>query len=80
MITPHKHKASLLTSWSVVPWTVLNSAWLIESESESESESYLMTDGQSASPSWNKAPILLLGPDFFFQSDNCGFVGVGRPL
>jgi hypothetical protein len=26
-------------------------------EAESESESYITTDGQSASLSWNKAPI-----------------------
>jgi hypothetical protein len=33
--------------------------------SESESESYVMTDGQSASLSWNKAPIWGLRPDFY---------------
>jgi hypothetical protein len=33
--------------------------------SESESESYVTTDGQSASPSWYKAPIRGLRPDFF---------------
>jgi Ni,Fe-hydrogenase I large subunit len=30
---------------------------------ESESESYIMTDDQSASLSWNKAPIWSLRPD-----------------
>jgi hypothetical protein len=30
-----------------------------------ESESYVTTDGQSASLSWNKAPILVLRPDFY---------------
>jgi hypothetical protein len=30
---------------------------------ESESESYVMTDSQSASLSWNKAPIWGLRPD-----------------
>jgi hypothetical protein len=34
-------------------------------ESESESESYITTDGQSASLSWNKAPILGLRPVFY---------------
>jgi hypothetical protein len=34
-------------------------------ESESESESYVTTDGQSASLSWYKAPIRGLRPDFF---------------
>jgi hypothetical protein len=35
-------------------------------ESESESESDVTTDGQSASLSWNKAPIWGLRPDFFY--------------
>jgi hypothetical protein len=30
------------------------------------SESYVTTDGQSASPSWNKAPIWGLRPDFYY--------------
>jgi hypothetical protein len=34
--------------------------------SESESESYVTTDGQSASLSWNKAPIWGLRPDFYY--------------
>jgi hypothetical protein len=36
------------------------------SESESESESYVTTDGQSASLCWNKAPICGLRPDFYY--------------
>jgi hypothetical protein len=35
----------------------------------SESESYITTDGQSASLSWYKAPIRGLRPDFFFRSE-----------
>jgi hypothetical protein len=35
---------------------------------ESQSESYVTTDGQSASLSWYKAPIRGLRPDFFFRS------------
>jgi hypothetical protein len=35
---------------------------------ESESESYVMTDSQSASLSWYKAPIRGLRPDIFFRS------------
>jgi hypothetical protein len=31
-----------------------------------ESESYITTDGQSASPSWNKAPVWGLRPDFSY--------------
>jgi hypothetical protein len=39
------------------------------SSSESESESYVTTDGQSASLSWYKAPIRGLRPDIFFRSE-----------
>jgi hypothetical protein len=35
-------------------------------ESESESESYVTTDGQSASLSWNKAPFWGLRPDLYY--------------
>jgi hypothetical protein len=36
----------------------------------SESESYVTTDGQSASLSWNKAPIWGLRPNFYYcQTD-----------
>jgi hypothetical protein len=38
-----------------------------------------MTDGQSASQPWNKAPIWGLRPDFYY-SDSCEFVDVGRSL
>jgi hypothetical protein len=44
--------------------------------SEPVSLSYITTDGQSASLSWNKAPICGLRPDFYY----CGFVDVGRSL
>jgi hypothetical protein len=43
----------------------------LSSESESESESYVTTDGQSASLSWYKAPIRGLRPDFYFRTE-CG--------
>jgi hypothetical protein len=33
---------------------------------KSESESHITIDGQSASPSWNKAPIWGLRPDFYY--------------
>jgi hypothetical protein len=35
----------------------------------SESESYVTTDGQSASLSWYKAPIRALRPDFYFRTE-----------
>jgi hypothetical protein len=45
-----------------------------------ESESYVTTDGQPASLSWNKAPIWGLGPDLYYLCDSCGLVLAGRPL
>jgi hypothetical protein len=42
---------------------------------QSQSQSYVTTDGQSASLSWCQAPIWDLRPDFFFLSDSCGFAG-----
>jgi hypothetical protein len=52
---------SLAALW-ILDWSLLPR---IEFESESESESYVTTDGQSASLSWYKAPIWGLRPDFF---------------
>jgi hypothetical protein len=51
----------------------------------SESESYVTTDGQSASLSWYKAPIwaynqFLLPYGIRNTSDSCGFVDMGRSL
>jgi hypothetical protein len=43
-----------------------------------KSESYVTTDGQSASLSWNKASIWGLRPESVSLSDSCGFVDVGR--
>jgi hypothetical protein len=39
--------------------------WMNQWIDESESESYVMTDSQSASLSWNKAPIWGLRPDIY---------------
>jgi hypothetical protein len=43
-------------------------------------ESYVTTDGQSASLSWSKAPIWGLRPDLYYVCDSYGFVDVGRSL
>jgi hypothetical protein len=42
--------------------------------SESESESYITTDGQSASLSWNKASIWGLRPDFYYCQTVAGLL------
>jgi hypothetical protein len=47
---------------------------------ELQSESYVTTDGQPASLSWNKAPIWGLRPDLYYLCDSYGLVLVGRPL
>jgi hypothetical protein len=39
-----------------------------------ESESYIMTDGQSASLSWNKAPVWGLRPDFYYCQTVAGLL------
>jgi hypothetical protein len=53
----------------------------IFSESESESESYVTTNDQSASLSWNKSPIWGLRPNtFLLMSDSCRFVDMVRSL
>jgi hypothetical protein len=44
---------------------------------ESESESYVTTDGQSASLSWNKAPIWGLRPDFYYCQTVAGLLMCG---
>jgi hypothetical protein len=47
---------------------------------ESESECYVMTNGQSASLSWSKAPIWGLWPGLYYMCDSYGLVLVGHPL
>jgi hypothetical protein len=46
----------------------------------SQCQSYVTTDGHSASLSWNKAPIWGLRPDFHYCQTINGFVDMGRPL
>jgi hypothetical protein len=62
-VTSHT-KFSNSSGHSVVPLELRNS-----SEVNSESESYVTTDGQSASLSWYKAPIRGLRPDFYFCTE-----------
>jgi hypothetical protein len=51
----HQHPSLPFAGWlSSDNWT-----------GQSKSDSYVMTDGQSASLSWNKAPIWGLHPDFY---------------
>jgi hypothetical protein len=56
-----------LTNLSEESLTALN-------ESASESEPYVTTDGQSASLSWNKAPIWDLRPDLYYCQSVAGLL------
>jgi hypothetical protein len=73
-------------SVDVIIRSLNNSNWIPKWKSDSTQqpfsrvESYITTDSQSASLSWNKAPIWGLLPDFLLLSDSCGFVDVGRFL
>jgi hypothetical protein len=51
--------------------------WLL---AESESESYVTTDGQSVSLSWNKASICGLRPDFYYRRTLAGLLMWGLSL
>jgi hypothetical protein len=59
---------------------VFDPASIRESELLFESASYVTTDVQPASLSWNKAPIWGLRPDLYYLCDSYGLVLVGRPL
>jgi hypothetical protein len=54
--------ANVLNGWRI------SHNWLIESEF------YVMTDGQSVSLSWNKAPIWGLRPDFYYCQTVAGLL------
>jgi hypothetical protein len=47
----------------------LSEPQLLQLSTESESESYVTTDGQSASLPWYKATIRGLRPDFYFRTE-----------
>jgi hypothetical protein len=62
-----------LSDWSLVSRILdleLYSPW-------TESESYVTTDGESASLSWNKAPIWGLRPDFYYCQTFVGLLTWG---
>jgi hypothetical protein len=52
----------------------LSSRFVLFVVSESESESYVTTDGQSASLSWNEAPIWAFRPDFHYCETVAGLL------
>jgi hypothetical protein len=71
---------TVTSSASIVRWLTFHS-WTLNSlanaewlNSLNESESYVTTDGQSASLSWNKAPIWGLWPDFYYCQTVAGLL------
>jgi hypothetical protein len=86
--TAHKLNFLMKSVWEILTVVCLNleespvsrilDLWTLQYESESQS--YITTDGQSASLSWNKAPIWGVTTRFLLLSNLCGFVDVGRSL
>jgi hypothetical protein len=89
-------KSSVISSWitlecrpnSPIPVSVvlesvlfcINLELILSPFTSAESESNITTECQSASLSWNKAPVRGLRPDVCYYQDGCGFVDVGRSL
>jgi hypothetical protein len=74
--TPRSSPIRLTSRNSVLDFRLLFSTLQV-----SESESYVTTDGQSASLSWYKAPIRGLRPDFYFRMEyGIRLDSLGRPL
>jgi hypothetical protein len=66
----------LLTSnWTELNWTELN--WTELNWTQSQSQSYVTTDGQSASLFWCQAPIWGLRPDFYYCQTVAGLLLFG---
>jgi hypothetical protein len=63
----------ILTEFSSDPITT-DSLFPIFEWTRSESESYITTDGQSASLSWNKAPVWGLRPDLYYYQTVAGLL------
>jgi hypothetical protein len=64
-LNPSERRLSDEPLWRISDWSNF---------SNSESESYVTTDGQSASLSWNKAPIWGLQPDFYYRRTFAGLL------
>jgi hypothetical protein len=71
VITINYNISQSLFGRNLLPWlprtrSILVFVLRLTSECESEYESHIMTDGQSASLSWNKAPLWHLRPSFYY--------------
>jgi hypothetical protein len=68
----------LVVRWLALPSWTLNFS-ILSRLNQSESESYVTTDGQLASLSWNKAPFWSSWPDFYFCLTVAGLLIWGAP-
>jgi hypothetical protein len=67
--------AHILNSfWTTSVWRISHYSWTDLYSSRIECESYVTTDSQSASLSWNKAPIWGLRPDFYYRQTVAGLL------
>jgi hypothetical protein len=81
-----QHSALNNSNW--IPKSKSNSVFLlsqvkstlISSLTATESGSYITTDGQPASLSWNKAPIWDLRPDLYYCQTVAGLLMLGAPF
>jgi hypothetical protein len=77
IITAHTLNSFLATSVLRMLYLIWGWSLLLRSPStwiESKSESYITTDGQSASLSWNKAPIWGFRPDIYYRRTVAGLL------
>jgi hypothetical protein len=74
-ITVNRAAHSLNFFWTTSIWRAsMKHLWLHWTVCESEFKSYVTTDCQSVSLSWNKAPILGLRPDFYYCQTVAGLL------
>jgi hypothetical protein len=64
----------MLTAFSSANDSLLPIYESMATQSESEPQSYITTDGQSASLSWSKAPIWSLRPDLYYCQTVAGLL------
>jgi hypothetical protein len=74
------HSSKLRPIAGLLIWGALSDERTGLSFTTAVSQSYITTDGQSASLSLNKAPLWGLRHDFYYCQDSCWFVDVGRSL
>jgi hypothetical protein len=76
LITINYKISQFIFSRTFLPWLPRTQSIVtgLRLSTQSQSKSYVTTDGQSASLSWNKAPIWGLRPDFYYCLTVTGFL------